>query len=62
MKVYRKIMFVVSVLTLAAMTSCQGRTMKNMEPTGETIVLDVQQNDAPDVIQDAEVPDTITVE
>lgn len=51
----------VSVLALTAMTSCKGRTMNNMEPTGDTVVVDVQQNDAPNVVQDAEVPDTIAV-
>jgi hypothetical protein len=61
MKKYGKIMLIVSVLALTAMTSCKGRTMNNMEPTGDTVVVDVQQNDAPNVVQDAEVPDTIAV-
>lgn len=61
MKKYGKIMLMVSVLALTAMTSCKGRTMNNMEPTGDTVVVDVQQNDAPNVVQDAEVPDTIAV-
>lgn len=61
MKKYGKIMLMVSVLAQTAMTSCKGRTMNNMEPTGDTVVVDVQQNDAPNVVQDAEVPDTIAV-
>lgn len=61
MKKYGKIMLMVSVLVLTAMTSCKGRTMNNMEPTGDTVVVDVQQNDAPNVVQDAEFPDTIAV-
>ena len=61
MKKYGKIMLIVSVLALTAMASCKGRTMNNMEPTGDTVVVDVQQNDAPNVVQDAEVPDTIAV-
>lgn len=61
MKKYGKIMLMVSVLALTVMTSCKGRTMNNMEPTGDTVVVDVQQNDAPNVVQDAEVPDTIAV-
>lgn len=43
----------------AAMMSCQGRTMKNMEPTGETV--EVSVSDAPEADADTTVSDS-TVE
>ena len=33
--------FVVAVAVLSGLTSCKGRTMDNMEPTGETIEVNI---------------------
>ncbi len=45
-----RIIAVGSVLLSLALMSCQGRTMKNMEPTGETV--EVVVSTSPDAVED----------
>ena len=45
--------FVVAVAMLISLGSCKGRTMDNMEPTGETIEVVVEQEDAYDAPADS---------
>lgn len=36
------------MITAAIITSCSGRTMNNMEPSGDTVEVDVVLNQQPD--------------
>lgn len=48
--------FVAAVAVLSGLTSCKGRTMDNMEPTGETIEVNIEN---PSTIEAA--PDTALI-
>lgn len=52
----------VSAVTLAAsimIFSCKGRTMNNVEPGGDTIEVEINQQPAVNPVDTIEIPDTV---